>query len=70
MAISAEMTIEDVVKKYPETIPVFFKHGLACVGCHAAAYENIEQGAAVHGMDLDKLMEDLNAVIEDKEKEE
>lgn len=67
MAITADMTIENVVRENPETIPVFFKHGLACVGCHVAAYENIEQGAKVHGMDLEELLKDLNAVLEEKE---
>jgi hybrid cluster-associated redox disulfide protein len=65
--ITADMTIEDVVKDYPETIEVFFRHGLACVGCHAARYENIEQGAMVHGMELEKLLKDLNEAIEKKE---
>lgn len=62
-AIVAEMTISEVVQKFPETIEVFMKHGLGCVGCSAARYENIAQGAAVHGIDADKLIADLNAAV-------
>jgi hypothetical protein len=29
----------------------------------AARFENIEQGALAHGLDVDKLMEDLNNVV-------
>jgi hybrid cluster-associated redox disulfide protein len=61
--ITAEMTIGDVVNKYPNTIPVFFKHGLGCVGCAVARFENIRQGAIAHGIDVDLLMKDLNDTV-------
>jgi hybrid cluster-associated redox disulfide protein len=61
--ITAEMTIGDVVNKYPNTIPVFFKHGLGCVGCAVARFENIRQGAMAHGIDVDLLMKDLNDTV-------
>ena len=60
--ITLDMTIEEVVRKYPQTVPVFFKHGLACVGCHVARFENIQQGAMAHGIIAEKLLEDLNKV--------
>lgn len=61
--ISAQMTISEVVQKYPSTVEVFMNHGLSCVGCAAARFENIAQGAAVHGIDVEKLVDDLNASI-------
>ncbi len=64
--ITKDMAIGDVVSKYPETIETFFKHGLHCVGCAVAAFENIEQGAKAHGIDVKKLVEDLNKAIKKK----
>ena len=61
--ISAEMTIGDVISKYPDTIPVFFRHGLGCVGYAVARFENIRQGAMAHGIDVDALMKDLNDTV-------
>jgi len=61
--ITDDMNIGEVVQTYPDLIPVFLKHGLMCVGCHAAEFENIEQGAKAHGIDLDALMEDLNQTL-------
>jgi len=61
--ITRDMSITDVVEKYPQTIEVFIKHGMHCFGCMAARFENIEQGALAHGIDVDKLMEDLNKSI-------
>ncbi|MBD3366613.1 MAG: DUF1858 domain-containing protein [Candidatus Eisenbacteria bacterium] len=54
------MPIGDVVRKHPETVPVFMKHGLHCIGCAVAAFESIAEGAAAHGIDVDALMTDLN----------
>jgi hybrid cluster-associated redox disulfide protein len=61
--IAKEMGIVEIVQKYPQTASVFRKHGMGCLGCMAAKFENVEQGAAAHGINLEKLMADLNEVI-------
>lgn len=63
MTITKEMTIEQVVSEYPETMLVFMRHGLHCVGCHVSAYESIEEGAMAHGINVDALVADLNKVV-------
>ena len=64
MVITKEMRIGEVVQKYPETVRVFLAHGLLCVGCAAARFENILQGATAHGIDADELVTDLNGAVE------
>jgi hypothetical protein len=32
MTIAKDMAIGEVVQKYPQTIQVFLKHGLMCIG--------------------------------------
>ena len=61
--ITADMPIGDIVREYPNTIEVFFKHGLGCVGCAVAQFENIAQGARAHGIDVDILIKDLNQAV-------
>lgn len=61
--INKNMSINEVVRKHPETIPIFEKFGLGCVGCEAALFENIEQGAEVHGIDVETLITRLNSII-------
>ena len=61
--INKNMSIDDVVRKYPETITIFEEFGLGCVGCEAALFENIEQGAEVHGIEVETLVKGLNSVI-------
>jgi hybrid cluster-associated redox disulfide protein len=63
VTITKNMSIGEVVQNYPDTIAVFFQHGLGCVGCAAARFENIEQGAKAHGIDVDDLIKALNAAL-------
>ncbi|HMM20343.1 MAG TPA: DUF1858 domain-containing protein [Selenomonadales bacterium] len=64
MAISKDMSIVEVVQNYPKTVDVFRNYGMGCLGCAAARYENIEQGAKAHGIDVDALIADLNKTVE------
>jgi hybrid cluster-associated redox disulfide protein len=61
--ITKEMPIGQVVQDYPQTVPVFLRHGLMCFGCAIAQYENVEQGAVAHGINVEALMKDLNAAV-------
>ncbi len=63
MTISKDMAIGQVVEEHPETVSVFMKHGLGCVGCAVARFENIGQGAKAHGIDVDALLADLNETL-------
>ena len=61
--ITKEMGIMDIVQKHPEVVEVFGKHGMHCIGCAAAHFENLQQGCEAHGIDADKLVNDLNKAI-------
>jgi hybrid cluster-associated redox disulfide protein len=61
--ITKEMTFGEVLKKYPETVKIFFQYGMHCFGCHIAVSETIEQGALAHGVPVDQLMGDLNKMV-------
>ena len=59
-AITKDMSIMEVVQQWPQTAQVLMQHGMGCLGCAAAHFENIEQGAADHGIDIEALMAALN----------
>jgi hybrid cluster-associated redox disulfide protein len=60
MKITKDMLISDLLDKYPDAAGILVSHGMGCLGCPSAQFESIEQAAAVHGMDVEKLLEDLN----------
>ena len=63
MTITKDMSIMEVVQKYPDTVEVFMNSGMGCLGCAVAHFENIEQGATAHGIDVDELIKGLNEVV-------
>ncbi|HJV66322.1 MAG TPA: DUF1858 domain-containing protein [Geomonas sp.] len=58
--ITKEMTINQILRTYPETLPVFQRHGLDCYNCQIADFEQLEHGATVHKVDVDTLITELN----------
>ena len=61
--ITKEMGLIEIIQSYPETIEIFQKYGFGCLGCAAARFENLEAGAKVHGVDPEKMVEEMNALI-------
>lgn len=56
--ITKEMTINDAVQKYPDTMKVFNHYNLdSCCG----GAQSIGEAAAGANADIEKLLEDLNA---------
>jgi hybrid cluster-associated redox disulfide protein len=64
--ITKDSNLLQVVKDFPETIPVFMSFGLGCIGCAVAKYETVEQGANGHGINADALVEELNKTVNKK----
>ncbi len=58
--ITKNMSIGDIVEKYPGSMQVMLNHGLHCVGCHVESWETLEEGAVAHGVDADILVNKLN----------
>lgn len=62
MKVEKQTLIKDIVKMGSEAVQVLFDFGMGCIGCPSAQSESIEQAAAVHGIDVEKLLERLNQV--------
>ena len=63
--ITDGMSIEEVVTKYPQTIKVFFRHGMQCTGCYICGFHSIAESVARYGVELRPLLNALNDVIEE-----
>ena len=69
MAAKIEKTtiIGDVLDIAPETEPLFMSIGMHCLGCPASRGETVEEACAVHGVDADAFLEQVNHFIEASE---
>ncbi len=66
--IEKTMIIGEIVSMFPEAAEVIQGYGVHCVGCHANAYETLEQGILGHGFsedELQDLVDELNEYIQD-----
>ena len=61
--ITKGMGIMEIVQNHPETVEVFQKFGMGCIGCAAAHFENLEAGAKVHGIDIDAMVDAMNELV-------
>ena len=62
--ITKDMTFHQVMRLSPAVLKVLAQFQLGCVGCMGAQHETLEKGAMAHGLDVDELLEALNAVFE------
>ena len=66
MKVSKDMTIGELLTVSTDVIPVLLNSGMHCIGCPYAQAETLEEAAFVHGLDADKLVEDINNVLKSK----
>ena len=60
--ITKEMIIGEIVEKGERYVEVLLNAGMHCLGCPASRGETLEEACAVHGIDVDALVEELNAI--------
>ncbi|MFY9283898.1 MAG: DUF1858 domain-containing protein [Miniphocaeibacter sp.] len=61
MEITKDMLIGDIIRTYPDAIEVLLQNGMSCIGCPGSQMESLEEAAMVHGLDIEKLLSELNA---------
>lgn len=61
--ITRDMTIAEALQVEAGIIPVLLNSGMHCIGCPASQGETLEEAAMVHGIDIDELMEDIDAFL-------
>jgi hybrid cluster-associated redox disulfide protein len=64
-APTAEMMVDDVMRRWPPAIRVFLDFGMLCAGCPIGAFHSIEEACSEHGVDagvfVSKLMDTARA---------
>ena len=60
--MAVELSVEDLMRVWPETIRVFLCRRMACVGCAAAAFHTVEEVARIYDMRADVLLAELREI--------
>lgn len=62
--ITKDMKFNEILAHGQPVVKVFMKYNMGCLGCAAAKFETLEQGAGAHGVNVDDLVRDLNAALD------
>ena len=62
--LEADLTVAEVLTRWPQTISVFMHHRMACVGCAIAPFETLAEVAAIYGLNLEYFLRELQEGIE------
>ena len=65
MKVTKDMIMGDILEtEKAETIAtILMAEGMHCVGCPSSIMESLEEACAVHGIDVDSVIEKINAAI-------
>ena len=61
--ITSDMSIADVLKVDKSLARILLEHGMHCLGCPHATAESLAEAGAVHGIDVDEMVDKLNAAL-------
>ncbi|MEJ2710283.1 MAG: hypothetical protein P8074_21915 [Anaerolineales bacterium] len=62
--IHPEISVAEVMARWPETAAVFLKHRTACIGCELASFDSLADAARNYQLPVEKLLNDLEKSIQ------
>lgn len=62
--LDGNMSVADLLDKWPQAAPVFIRRRMACVGCSMAMFETLEDAARIYGVLPRVFINELQAAIE------
>ncbi|MBQ3486774.1 MAG: DUF1858 domain-containing protein [Clostridia bacterium] len=64
--VTKDMNIREMVLMDEGIAEILMNAGMHCLGCMMSHFENLEQACAVHGIDADALVNQINEYLEAK----
>jgi len=58
-----DLTVQDILSRWPETLPVFIEFKLLCVGCAVAPFHTIEDACFEHDIAEEPVREALDEAL-------
>lgn len=59
-----DMTMDAIMRQWPQTIRVLLHHRLLCVGCPISTFHTVSDACREHGVDEELLRADILRAIE------
>ena len=59
--LDVDMTMDEIMRRWPQAIRVVIRTGMLCVGCPVASFHTVSDAAREHGLDETALRRALEA---------
>lgn len=63
MSIDPDQSVDEVMRTWPETIQVFLRWRMHCVGCPIARFHSVADACKEHDVDLEAFISALKAEV-------
>jgi len=61
--ITQDVLIGEILRQYPEAASVLMANGMHCLGCPASQMESLAEACAVHDIDANSVLEQINSQL-------
>lgn len=61
--LQPDLSVDDIMRRWPATIRVFMKRQMLCVGCPIGAFHTVEEACAEHGLSEGPFSQELLTAI-------
>ena len=61
MKFNKDTKIGEILEVAPDKVDILLESGMHCIGCPASQMETLEEACDVHGIDVNEVLEKLNA---------
>lgn len=65
--ITAETVLDDLMRTYKETIPIFIRRKMMCIGCPVARIHDVREACREHNIPIAEFLDEVNAAIRRRE---
>ena len=62
-ALNEDMTMDEIMRRWPATIRVVLDYGMLCVGCPIAPFHTVDDAVKEHAVDGGRFRHDVETVI-------
>ncbi|NRC56320.1 DUF1858 domain-containing protein [Neoaquamicrobium sediminum] len=63
LTIDPDMTVDEIMRRWPATIRVFIRHRMLCIGCPIGVFHNLTDACDAHRLDEETVSRELLAAM-------
>ena len=64
VSITADLSVADLLSRWPQLIQWFISHQMSCVGCNMAIFDTLQEVADNYHLPVDSMISELFQIIQ------